>query len=181
MSREWKPGDVAVAAFPVWGSDQNDGRLSYVLTRLARFDGGWTRLDNPDDNVHDGSRYEPADPRPLVVIDPEDRAAVERLRDLWDDAHLDQQGHRPSPTHKGARGNALQAALRSLIADPKPEEPTGLGAVVEDERGRYYTRYDLRDPQPWWWNSRNPDDPVVRRFAYADLAAVKVLSEGVTL
>ena len=72
--------------------------------------------------------------RRVAVIDPDDREAVERLRDLWDAAHEQQEGHLPSLHKKGARGNCLHAALREFV-NSTPPEPTNSKACVTDRRG----------------------------------------------
>lgn len=74
----------------------------------------------------------PVDPRarytPVLVIDPDDREAVERLHDalLGDYANLF------TPI-------ATADAIRSLL-DPEPDEPKGLGAVVKDREGLVWVR-----------------------------------------
>lgn len=103
-----------------------------------------------------------------VVLDPEDRQQMERLRDAL--------GAPTSPLGFGWQW--LQRVLRSLTVDPKPDEPTGLGAVVEDTEGDRWVRWTCDpDPeiQPWTAADEGGADHV-----WADLAAVKVLSEGVT-
>lgn len=64
--------------------------------------------------------------RPLVVIDPENEEEVVLLVNAYYNAP-------DSP----AAVNQMQDALRSLIADPEPEEPTGLGALVAAGLGKY--------------------------------------------
>ena len=152
---EWKPGDVAMV--PLRSGDE----ISLYTSE------GWVNNRFPIP-VHDYNGV-----RPLVVIDPEDRAQVEMLRDLWDGAHAEQQGHKPSASTKGARGNALQAALREFAdpKPPKPDEPTGLGAVVEDADGLRWVRH-----ADGWWGSPQQFD--TRTWAAID--AVRVLSHGVT-
>lgn len=107
-----------------------------------------------------------ADLRRLVVIDPEDREQVERLlngyysepfEDVW-----------PRSIDK------MQAAFREFAnpKPPKPEEPTGLGAVVEDADGMTLVRCHqgtrpwqvLNGTSVWHWDA---------------IDAVRVLSEGV--
>jgi len=114
--------------------------------------------------------------RPLVVIDPEDREQVERLARICHDldgVELD------NPEPMTTRGLAMRQALRSLIAPPKPPEPTGLGAVVEDEGGTRWTRVEPAAKaitrNPWY----PADDDERQPAEYADIAAVRILSEGV--
>lgn len=109
--------------------------------------------------------------QPLVVIDPEDRETVGRvLAHYWhsDDPYSEDM----YPEYL----TDLQAALRSLIEPPKPEEPTGLGAVVEDAEGKRYYRGGpaLADMH---WRSAEPLDNSVRKWSA--VPAVRVLSEGV--
>jgi hypothetical protein len=74
---------------------------------------------------------------------------------------------------KGCRAEVdLQSALRAWVEPPKPEEPKGWGAVVEDDTGAYWTLYA-------------PEAGVFINYRegkrrYAEIAAVRVLSEGVT-
>lgn len=75
----------------------------------------------------------PENLRPLVVIDPEDR---EQVRALADAAFPEAQGNT----------NRLQAALRSLVAEPEPEEPTD-DVLVRDSRGNLWE--PLGDEQGW--------------------------------
>jgi hypothetical protein len=109
-----------------------------------------------------------ADARPLVVIDPEDREQVEQLAAACRTAF----GWTCGPTENDT--TATQAALRSLVTPPKPPEPQGLGAVVEDAEGRRWVRGEHA------WTNLGAKGIFLNWTAYADLAAVKVLSEGVT-
>lgn len=103
--------------------------------------------------------------RPVVVIDPEDREQVERLTKAYCDARDgDNDLYRVSAI--------LQAALRSLIAPPKPEEPTGLGAVVEDAEGNLWVQVYEKG---LWQRSDDRDVWTV----WEKFSAVRVLSEGV--
>jgi hypothetical protein len=114
---QWKPGDVAMV---VNTAGEN---------KVACFTGRWGKEDEEHWSFADGSTLLPHEveiARPLVVIDPEDREQIDRLvRAFWDantddgDADLDY----------------MQAALRSLVTDPKPDEPQGLGAVVKARAG----------------------------------------------
>ena len=133
MKREWKPGDVAVI------TEYGDETPAVLVADNACEAAGhgssgshWHYFTRNPDGSTWTSNPSPA-ARPLVVIDPQDREQVERLRDLWDDAHEDQQGHRPSHSGKCARGNCLQAALREF-ANPTPPEPTDPRAYVTDRR-----------------------------------------------
>jgi len=109
--------------------------------------------------------------RPLVVIDPEDREMADRLADLFVDGLPSVE-----PSTRGRQIDAMQAALRSLIAPPKPPEPTGMGAVVEDDEGvRYVGLGDhYGGGQLRWKGGRG-----MTFTSYADINAVRILSEGV--
>ena len=113
-----------------------------------------------------------ADLRRLVVIDPEDRAQVERLVRAFPDEwgfEQDEEAFRECTED-------VQAALREFAnpKPPKPAEPTGLGAVVEDAEGSKWVRSERWPEQPW--------DPCGVRdggFPWEHIDAVRVLSEGV--
>lgn len=66
------------------------------------------------------------------------------------------------------------------LPKPKPEEPTGLGAVVENSRGqRYVVDFVHSDGTPRWYGPARVDSTVYGRPAWDDIDAVKVLSPGV--
>jgi hypothetical protein len=139
--REWKPGDVAV----ITSDSRHAGKRAMFCD-----DGGdrqaWAVECTDGLTMHYGAR----ELRPLVVIDPEDREDVERVRDaLWRGGHLDD----------------WQAALRSL-ANPTPSrigEPGTWGVVeascVHSDERREWMRH--RDDN--WYvvgtdTKNNPDD-----------------------
>lgn len=116
-----------------------------------------------------------ADLRHLVVIDPEDREQVERFAEThhlavgfarWNNLH---------PNTQRDRIDIMQATLRGFAEPetPKPEEPTGLGAVVEDADGLQWVRIES-PPGWWWWRNSNGET----RW-WPDIDAVRSLSEGV--
>lgn len=145
MSREWKSGDVAVS-------------MGDRLIRTS--EGCWS-----SENGQAGIRYTTQDPRPLVVIDPEDEDAAFRLIDLYFSGGADRLNAR-----------AMQAALREF-ADPKPskpEEPTGLGAVVEDANGLLWMRGKSSSHLVWIDPTADFDN---RHWGQID--AVKVLGDGI--
>ena len=154
MSREWEPGDVAIIE-----TGHNGGKVSLVV---ETFDGC------PNVAIADETEplaYGADELRPLVVIDPEDAEQVDRLVRLMCSAF----SHRES----------AQAALREY-ANPtpaKPDEPTGLGAVVETASGRRYVRTygpaDTDDYQCW------KPDVFTNRVQWSEFEAIRVLSEGV--
>lgn len=112
-----------------------------------------------DDNITDA--------RPLVVLDPESVEDVRALLTGW--LALDDD----KPTTYGVK--AMQDVLRAL-ADPKPPEPTGLGAVVRDHCGHLFLRDGLTGKQgeahPWW-----NEGPHYRQ-SWVDIDVAEVLSEG---
>lgn len=157
---EWKPGDMAVG---------------FVTTRLDRKT--LVRIE-PEDNdgailtwfVCDGiggkvSDRVVNDVRRLAVVDPEDRVQVDSLVHLFESARGDSLFM--------SDNDHLQAALREFAnpTPPKPAEPTGKYAEVEDARGWLY----FRDPNGMWRLADNVTMP--RRWS--DIDAVGVLSEGV--
>ena len=144
---KWKPGDVAMLRLD-----------AETEIRVSRERDGWRGAK--------GTFYDPAlSARPLVVIDPEDREQVEQLSDAYWKVRLQDR----------TRTDALQAALRNLAkpTPPKPEEPTGLGAVVEDTWGHLYVRTGSQVAP--WCNVREE-----QTCTWDHVNAVCVLSEGVT-
>jgi hypothetical protein len=69
----------------------------------------------------------------------------------------------------------LIATACELAANPKPAEPTGLGAVVEDAEGLRWVKVNNNGIN---YRQANGDRPG-RYLPYADLNAVRVLSSGV--
>ena len=102
----------------------------------------------------------------VAVIDPEDAEAVKRLADAM----------RVAATEDGQTD--LAAALRQF-AKPRPKEPTGLGAVVEDSDGWHWVRVD--DPPHSWVRSLRDEAWAshTQRSRWQHIDAVRVLSEGV--
>lgn len=131
---EWKPGDVVTATVK--------GRESVRLVA------GWSKYEprlrwcemSPrwGDGDDDECWFVPSqvtDHRPLVAIDPEDREAVERLaRALPLHWNLEQPD---DPDLFTESVNEIAAALREYAnpKPPRPDEPQGLGAVVQREDG----------------------------------------------
>lgn len=159
VSREWKPGDVAMVEAGCWANQR-------VALRLAE---GWSHTNGV--NVDGDGVVIPV--RPLVVIDPEDREQVEALILAW---AKEEPATRIDDLAVGV--TRAQAALRSLIADPKPAEPMGLGAVVEDADGNLWVLAVTRKGYGRW---RQSDGDGRGRFrSWGHITAVRVLSEGVT-
>jgi hypothetical protein len=72
--------------------------------------------------------------------------------------------------HMGVLDVAKQ--IEAQTKPPKPAEPTGLGAVVEDAAGQQWVRITNPNQTPWMRGGSFP-----RQWRHID--AVKVLSEGV--
>ena len=160
---DWKPGTVAKATVrgvpdvTVFRRDVSEGFCDWAHDSVAV---GYTCSHDPDvTNV-----------RPLVVLD------IDNLRACEAEA--------ASPALAAKRLRATNSVVAHAIADqieaqtkpPKPAEPTGLGAVVEDDLGRRWVRID-DDPElnkPW-----RPADMAAIRSHWQNVKAVRVLSEGV--
>jgi len=69
----------------------------------------------------------------------------------------------------------VRDALRSLVADPKPEEPQGLGAVVRDRAGVKWVTHDSTPIHQRWINT---DDFSERYRTWANIDVVEILSAG---
>lgn len=146
MTREWKPGDVA------------DFGSSIAMRTRA----GWAYKDGSIGSL----AQDDYNPRPLVVIDPEDLEQVKRfVRGIY-------------PSGAATIVDDFQVALRSLVTPPKPDEPTGLGAVVEDEEGALWVKWSTLHRADRNW--KRHDEHGGNYLAWSDLAVTEVLSEGVT-
>lgn len=160
--REWKPGEVAATEYRGVTSQAMvvEGKscptMHPTTAHWHSVSGGWNPLTETE------VKY-----RPLVVIDPEDRDQVEDICRRYVEAYGGRWDGREKPV------SDMQAALRSLVEPPKPEEPTGLGAVVEDADGIRYVLHGVPDGEGWC----DPDG-IGRRWG--SISAVRVLSEGVT-
>ena len=145
MSTQWKPGDVAMVI-------REDGTESRAI--MSRWSSHWHAFESGAQIV---------DARPLAVIDPEDKEAVERLSSLTE--------ANGGPTFFAGDVGKLQAALREFAnpKPPRPEEPTGLGAVVEDVWGHRFVRVGARA-----WRNVNEDSFCI----WLHIDVVRVLSEG---
>lgn len=154
MTREWQPGDVVVTA---------GGQF-----RAFRTEGRWVFQDGC---VSSSLGEKHAGFRPLVAIDPEDREQAEQLVEQY--YRLRGLGE---PAVCESNYVNMQAALRSLIEPPKPEEPTGVGAVVADDRDRMWVRTGSW-AYPWMPVANDPAGRAPK--AWDDLNAVRILSKGV--
>lgn len=135
MTRDWKPGDVAMVGHRLY---ENSEELTHKV-RILRSDGKWHGATGWVMNIPEAA----ISIRPLVVIDPEDREQVERFTYLFLEHHWGSEGQ----THT----DAARAALREFAdpRPPKPDEPKGLGSWVEDEDGVHYVRGDEHSVDPW--------------------------------
>ena len=155
MSKQWKPGDVAAVQC-------SDGKWRQAMFNL--YQGRWTwsfgdaTLRDADTSVA----------RPLVVIDPENREEVERLGKTLFAAGFTATGR-------------LQDALREFAdpKPPKPEEPTAKWSVVVDRDGDEWVRLLAPSFMDGWVRAEDLPGLVSRWTCYADINAVRVLSEGV--
>lgn len=163
----WKPGDVG--AIDLGGC-------------------GWRRAMVQDfsplmwsDEEGAGWSVSETDARALVVIDPEDRSQVDKLM-AWYRLNF---GGYESVNAKSVEASidAMQAALRSLVPQPKPDEPAGLGAVVVDQNDITYvlagrlSSEGFELPDKW----RAIDGPIVGDWKnWHQIDVKQVLSEGVT-
>ena len=154
MSREWKPGDVAM-----WREDTVVFRDGYGDGRNGA---RWVGANEGECFVDRDSEL-----RPLVVIDPEDTSGLDRLRYL-----LIYSGWVPQKD-----ADALDDILREFAnrKPPRPDEPTGLGAVVEAIYDNRFVRIDRGDKA---WRRVGDSDPSAT-CSWGDIDAVRVLSEGV--
>jgi hypothetical protein len=155
---------------------RGDWHLPHLANMLRAYSGNGEQNECRDEVVEQVETQivdVPGDPvfkttRPLVVIDPES-VPMDDLRRA-----LDRWQRWPSLTHEQVAVKALLDQIAEQTAPPKPDEPTGLGAVVEDDEGRRWVRGEHA------WTNLGAKGIFLNWTAYADLAAVKVLSEGVT-
>lgn len=152
----------------VWLLNEPDGVTEHERILLRTSDGWWVDAEGDErllsvESVADHGH-------PLAVIDPEDREAVERLVYAYWRTDGD------IPTRQGV--DNMQTVLREYANPPapKPAEPTGLGAVVEDADGQRWVRTEdyagERVYEKPWLNAG-------LRRNWQIVAAVRVLSEGI--
>ena len=113
------------------------------------------------------------DAHPLVVIDPDDREQRRRLAECIASAESYRMRDYHEPDYE-----VLADALREFAnpTPPKPDEPTGLGAVVEDPDGKRWVRaLETTTVRHWQPTNRKGDARTWEDFT----SAVRVLSEGV--
>jgi len=163
MSREWKPGDVAVVR-SMYGDE-----VTAIRTGTPN-NMGWsysmrTRTGSTQTWHSDATGYSVV--RPLVVIDPddEDLPIAHAIYEALDDC-----GTRDFRVQR----ERIRAALRSLIEPPKPDEPTGLGAVVLGSDGNLWVAGPGVPGGKRW----EPEDGGESRY-YRDVPAISEMSVGV--
>ena len=148
---------------------------------LVQKNGGeWHRAMFAEDGewiCRHGINCRPDDVRPLVVLDLEDREQTARLADLFCEARWCHTKSGDSDECDPLTRSAMREALAAFVKPPKPAEPTGLGAVVEDENGDKWVRWCQQHRSGRVWKHSFATGEY---HSYADIAAVRVLSEGVT-
>lgn len=149
---EWRPGDV--------GLNLRWGYRGIFVENCPQHEGRnhWHNESGYADHDTDARRR-------LVVIDPDDRDEVERL--------LLAYGVVNSPGNLSRCIPTMQDALREF-SEGKPliEEPTGLGAVVEDARGGRYVLLHPGERCPWAVVGIGSNQ------RWQDIDAVRVLAPG---
>ena len=151
----YEPGTVAVAT--VRG-------VPNVRLMSVGAGGEWLSGENAA-GWHEHGRRDVTDVRPLVVLDITDPRRV--IADLT--AAIEATGN--GTVSRNLR--VLRDQIEAQTKPPKPAEPTGLGAVVEDAKGNRWVRaFSLRLA---WTDTLFEED----NREYADIDAVRVLSEGV--
>lgn len=160
-AREFKPGDVAMIRV-------NTGDWEYGLLRE---DGLWL-CQHP--RLDERRAWEEVQARPLVVIDPEGNP--EGLPYL-----VPQHFRNYAATLRKHRGPVsarmlewLAECLEEYVPKPRIEEPTGLGAVVEDDSGQRWVRGPSHNTFKWLREGAPGCEE------WADVNAVRVLHKGVT-
>jgi hypothetical protein len=117
------------------------------------------------------------DARRVAVVDPEDREQVEAICKAFVAAGVWKVIPADVEDLHGHRRDQIADALREF-ADPKPprpDEPTGLGAVVRGSDGRIWIRAVQTAIGDMHW--RSEDGQTCAKWRGID--AVEVLSEGV--
>ena len=97
-----------------------------------------------------------------------DTVSIDKDDALWLTGYFDEDEHRLSPIRR------FIEAVREQTRPPKPPEPTGLGAVVEDEYGHKFIRVQTDYSSPWIQHGY-----ATVLYKYEHLHVVRVLSEGV--
>lgn len=179
MGRDWKPGDVAMVTGP-WVRDEPD-----EARPASRYSDGWQAIDGAaflfDSNVRSAHPLLIIDPAGTMVgYDPDDAMhylpAWFRIAADKSDARDRAEGREPAGHGEILRNLASQ--IEAQIRPAKPDEPTGLGAVVEDADGNLFVRF-RPDGGPAKW-ALATTQPVEIAHVWSAIDVARVLSEGVT-
>ena len=159
----YEPGTVAVATVRGVPNVRVMRTDNHAATGAEWFSG-----DLIDDYRYHNARHL-TNVHPLVVIDPD---TVPDLRGYLPEMSGDYDGD-------DHRLVAVIDQIEAQTRPPKPAEPTGLGAVVEDAEGRRFIRYGA-SLAPWIGCADNEGIDPDRPYRYwSGIDAVRVLSEGV--
>lgn len=181
MSREWKPGDVALVEAGCWANRAVALRTGTPGNMGWAYCGSYGGKSTQNWSSDDSGIVTPI--RPLAVIDPEDREQVEALIAAYVRRGT-ALGYSMPSRQDADRLDAMQAALREFAdpKPPKPDEPLGLGAVVVDSNDVTFVRAGRLSPDGFHLHDcwRAVDGPIVGDWKRWDrIDAVRVLSEGV--
>lgn len=156
MTREWKPGDVAVCTL--------DDITVYAVHSNPANGRHWVTPEGERVRIDEG------DLSPLVVIDPENAAEVERFAR----AYVAAAKSAPWNARRAKVIRELQIALREFAEPkpPKPDEPKGKGALAVDLRGRVWVRSDKG------WTNLDADGDFLNWTTWELIDAVEVIREG---
>lgn len=167
--RAWKPGDVA--RMTITRRTDPDDKTEYIAFYGGLHSGGWVGVTDGECTgaLTNATDRFIIDARPLVVLDPEDDEQVRKLADAFCTERWDHSTG--SDECDPLTFASMQAALRSFVAPPKPEEP-GLGGMVETRDGDEWAHVNV-PKAPWMCGNRN------RWAFYDDLDVVRVIVPGV--
>lgn len=153
----WKPGDVA--------SVRCDSSEWHTALRV-KMTGGEGDVWVCSVSGAQPSRFV-AEARPLAVIDLEDHDALDPVIDLiWGDR---------DPSDRPATWRVREGLKSLLFTPPKPDEPQGLGAVVETANGDLYVRSKTITTVAHWKPAKGGE-----RRKYEHLNVTRVLNDGWT-
>lgn len=164
---KWKVGDVAMLVTEsgaehvgmVVTTGANLGVIAPTLQACSP-----THRDQREAVIY---AWGPTTARPLVVVDSVDRDQMDLMADMFS-AVRD-----PLRDVSWTLAQVFRAMANPVV---KPEEPTGLGAVVEDADGTTWVRADNASGHPFVGDLPNVSQ-VWRHWEQID--AVKVLSDGI--
>lgn len=137
---DFKPGDVAMTRHGIGVVVQCRHEAHDRTPHWHYANGGWDELG-----------YTANQARRIVVIDPEDREQVERLMAVYTGEAV-KRGAISFAGYADKRADSMRAALREFASPtpPRPDEPTGLYAVVIDDEGNAWHRnHDCDSKKPW--------------------------------